>query len=150
MQIIFNERQSGKDQYDRDNATTIRQIQYFIGSRNNINSADQMFEGIRSATALCGFTANVLDIRGQKYTKQTQIKNISKIRHVKYISDDTKNEYHVRQFSEIEQERKYENKAHQVAPIYEVKMPFFDVGDKFGTIHTQSKNEIDITCTDTA
>ena len=95
MQIIFNERQSGKDQYDRDHATTKRQIQYFIGSRNNINSADQMFEGIRSATALCGFTANVLDIRGQKYTKQTQIKNISKIRHVKYISDDTKNEYHV-------------------------------------------------------
>ena len=27
-------------------------------------------------------------------------------------------------------------------------MPFFDVGDSFGTIQTQSKNEIDIPCTD--
>ena len=35
------------------------------------------------ATTLCGFTANVLDIRGQKYTKKTQIKNISKIQPVK-------------------------------------------------------------------
>ena len=26
-------------------------------------------------------------------------------------------------------------------------MPFFDVGDSFGTIQTQSKNEIDIPCT---
>ena len=29
-------------------------------------------------------------------------------------------------------------------------MPFFDIGDSFGTIHTQSKNEIDIPCTDKA
>ena len=46
-------------------------MQYFIDSGNNIDSADQMFEAMWSATALCGFTAIVLDIRGQKYTKQT-------------------------------------------------------------------------------
>ena len=68
------------------------QVQYFIDSGNNIDSADQMFEAMWSATVLCGFTVIVLDSRGQKYTKQTQIKNISKI-HVKYIYDDTKNEY---------------------------------------------------------
>ena len=50
-------------------ATAKRQMQYFIDSGNNINSGDQMFEAVWSATALCGFTANVLDIRGQKYTK---------------------------------------------------------------------------------
>ena len=123
-------------------------MQYFINSDNNIDSADQMFEAMRSATALCCFTANVLDIRGQKYKKQTQIKNISKIHHVKYIYDDTKNEYHVWQFSEIGQGKKYEVKEHPVTPFYEEKMPFFDVGDSFGIIQTQSKNEIDIPCTD--
>ena len=63
--------QSGKDQCNRDTATTKCQVQYFIDSGNNIDSADQMFEAMWSATALCGFTAIVLDIRGQKYTKQT-------------------------------------------------------------------------------
>ena len=96
LQTFFNERQSVKDQCDCDSATAKCQMQYFIDSGNNINRADQMFEAMRSAAALCGFTANVLDIRDQKYTKQTQIKNISKILHVKYIYDDTKNEYHVK------------------------------------------------------
>ena len=52
-------------------------MEYFIDSVNNINSADQIFEAMQSATALRGFTANVLDISSQKYTKQTQIKNPS-------------------------------------------------------------------------
>ena len=95
LQTLFNERQSGKDQCDRDSATAKRQMQYSIDSGNNINGADQMFQAMRSATALCGFTANVLDISGQKYTKQTHINFFSKIHHVKYIYDDTKNEYHV-------------------------------------------------------
>ena len=78
------------------------------------------------------------------------IKIFSKIHHVKYIYDDTQNEYHVWQFSEIGQARKYEEKKHAVAPVYEEKNSFFDVRDSFGTIHTQSKNEIDIPCTDKA
>ena len=96
LQTLLNEKQSGKDQCDHDSATTKRQMQYFVDSGNNINSADQIFEAMWLATVLCGFTANVLDIRGQKYTKQAQFKNISKIHHVKYIYDNTKNEYHVR------------------------------------------------------
>ena len=63
LQTFFNERQSVKDQCDCDSATAKCQMQYFIDSGNNIDSADQMFEAMRSATALCGFTANVLDIR---------------------------------------------------------------------------------------
>ena len=85
-----------------------------------------------------------MSISGQKYTKQTQIKNISKIHHVKYIYDNTKNEYQVWQFSDIGQGRKYEDKGHPIASVYEQKIPFFDVGDSFGTIHSQSKDEIDI------
>ena len=54
------------------------------------------------------------------------------------------------QFSEIGQDTTYEIKGHPVAPVYEEKMTFLDVGDSFGTIHTQSKNEIDIPCTDKA
>ena len=40
-------------------------------------------------------------------------------------------------FCEIGQCRKWEVKGHPVAPVYEEKMPFFDVGDSFGTIHIQ-------------
>ena len=54
------------------------------------------------------------------------------------------------QLSEIGQGRKYEVKGHPVAPVYEEKMPFFEVGDSFGSIQTQSKSEIDIPCTDEA
>ena len=54
------------------------------------------------------------------------------------------------QFSEIGQGRKYEVKGHPVEAVHEEKMPFSDVGDSFGTIQTQSKNEIDIPCTDKA
>ena len=125
LQTLFNDRQSGKDQCNHDTATTKCQVQYFIDSGNNIDSADQMFEAMLSAIALCGFTAIVLDIRGQKYTTQTHIKNISKIHHVKYIYDDTKNEYQMWQFSEIGQGKKYEVKGHPVAPFYEEKMSFF-------------------------
>ena len=91
LQTLFNERHSGRDQCNRDSATAKHQMEYFIDICNNINSADLMFEAMWSATTLCGFTANVSDIKGLKYKKQTQIKNISKTHHVKYICDDTKN-----------------------------------------------------------
>ena len=29
-------------------------------------------------------------------------------------------------------------------------MPYFDIGESFGTNHTQNKNEIDVPCTDKA
>ena len=77
-----------------------------------------------------------MSISGQKYTKQTQIKNISKIQ--------VCHEYQVWQFSDIGQGRKYEDKGHPIASVYEQKIPFFDVGNSFGTIHSQSKDEIDI------
>ena len=77
LETIFNERQSGKDQCDRDSATAKRQTQYYVDRGNNIQNSDQMYEALRQATALCGFTANVLDIKERKkYEKLTQIKDI--------------------------------------------------------------------------
>ena len=52
LKTLFNERQSGKDQCNRDSASAKCQMQYFIDSGNNINSADQMIEAMWSATAL--------------------------------------------------------------------------------------------------
>ena len=77
-----------------------------------------------------------------------QIKNTSKIHHVKYIYDDTMSKYHMWLFSEIVQGRRYEIKAYPIQlHLLIKKMSRFDVGDSFGTILTQSKNEIDIPCT---
>ena len=111
LETIFNERQSGKDQCDRDTATAKRQMQYHIDRGNNIENVDQMFKAMQSATALCGFTANVLAIKSKKYTKLTQIKNISKIHHIKYIYNNAGNEYHVWQFSGIGEGKKFEVKG---------------------------------------
>ena len=63
-------------------------MQDSLDSGNNINSADYMFEAMWPVIAPCHFMANVLDI------KQAQIKNISKIYHVKFIYDDIKKKYH--------------------------------------------------------
>ena len=54
------------------------------------------------ATILCGFTANVLNIKEKKtYHKLKQIKDISKIHHVKYLYDDNKLQYQEWQYSGI-------------------------------------------------
>ena len=49
---MFNERQAGKDQCDRDSATAKRQMNYFVNSGHNIENANQMNQALRSATAI--------------------------------------------------------------------------------------------------
>ena len=66
IETIFNERQLGKDQCDRDSATAKRQMQYYIERGNNIETPDQIYDAMCKATALSGFTANVLDIKERK------------------------------------------------------------------------------------
>ena len=70
--MIFNEHQSGKDQCDRDSATAKRQIQYYIERENNIETPDQTYDAMCKATALSGFTANVLDIAEKKLYPKTK------------------------------------------------------------------------------
>ena len=84
MENIFNERQSGNDQCDRDSLTEKRQMQYYIERRNNIETPDQMYDAMCKATALSGFTANVFDVKERKfYAKTKKINNILKIHYVK-------------------------------------------------------------------
>lgn len=149
LETIFNERQSGKDQCDRDSATAKRQMQYFIERGNNIDSADQMYEALNQATALCGFTANVLDIQEKKtYEKLKQIKDISKIHHVKYHYDGQKTQYQVWQYSNIGPGKKFTISGQPDAPLYEEIKPFFDVANTFGTIRSANTvNSPDISCT---
>ena len=59
---MFNERQVGKDQCDRDSATAKRQMNYYLNKGNNIENADEMNEALRTATALCGFNSCVMQI----------------------------------------------------------------------------------------
>ena len=73
-ETIFNEGQSGKDQYDRDSMTAKRQMQYYIERGNNIETPDQMYDAMCKATALSGFTANVLDITEKKSYPKTKSK----------------------------------------------------------------------------
>ena len=94
--MIFNERQSGKDQCDRDSATAKCQMQYYIERRNKIEKPYQMYDAMCKATALSGFTANVLDIAEKKsYSKPKEIQNISRIHHVIYDYSEAKTKFHV-------------------------------------------------------
>ena len=51
-ETMFNERQSGKDQCDRDNATAKCQMKYYVEGGKNIESAVEMNEALRTSTAL--------------------------------------------------------------------------------------------------
>ena len=63
FEIIFHERKSGKNQCDRDSVTGKRQMQYYIERGNNIETPNQMYDAMCKATALSGFTTNVLDVK---------------------------------------------------------------------------------------
>ena len=55
-------------------------MQYYTERGNNIETADQMYDAMCKATALSGFTANILDITEKKsYPMTNKIKNICKI-----------------------------------------------------------------------
>ena len=57
---------------------------------------DQMYDGMCKATALSGFTANVLDILEKMlYPKTKKIQNISRIQLVKYDDIKAKTKFHV-------------------------------------------------------
>ena len=60
-----------------ESAAEKRQMQYYIERGNNIETPNQMYDAMCKATALSGFTANVLDIKERKsYAKTKKIKNI--------------------------------------------------------------------------
>ena len=85
-ETIFNKCQSGKNQCDRDAATTKRQMNYFI-ERGNIETADEMNEAFQCANVLCSFHSCVIEILEKKHEKRKHISNISKMHAIKYIYD---------------------------------------------------------------
>lgn len=88
------------------------------------------------ATALCGFTANVLDIKEKKtYNRLMQIKDISKIHHVKLMYDGNKLQYQVWQYSGIGIGRKFEVFGESFEPQYDEKKPFINIAETFGIVH---------------
>ena len=71
-------------------------MEYFVDRGSNIQSSDERYQAICQATVLCDFTANLLDIKEKKtYNKLKQIKDTSKIHHVKCLYDDSKLQYQV-------------------------------------------------------
>ena len=78
-------------------------MQYYIERRNNIETPDQMYDAMCKATALSGFTANVLDVKERKlYAKTKKINNISKIHYVKYdYSETSQTKFYVWQYFNI-------------------------------------------------
>ena len=46
VELMFNERQAGQDQCDRDSATAKRQMNYYIEKGNNIVSAAEMNDAL--------------------------------------------------------------------------------------------------------
>ena len=61
-------------------------MNFYVESGKNIETAAEMNDALRTATALCGFNSMVMNIKEKrKYQKQTNMKNVSKIHCVKYL-----------------------------------------------------------------
>ena len=141
IETIFNERQSGKDQCDRDSATAKCQMQYYIQKGNNIETPDQMYDAMCKAAALSGFTANALDIAEKNsYPKTKKIQNISKINHLRYNYSEAKTNFHVWQYSSIGPANKFDVPTEPHAPKFEEKVTFYVGGEKFGFVSEKRKN----------
>ena len=123
-ETIFNERQAGKDQCDRDSATAKRQMNFFVNSGHNIENAEQMNEALRSATAICGFSSCVMQIESGSPKNPKNIKKISRIHHVKYIMENKKEMFHVWQYYGIGEGRKFPVGEFPITPSYYVTAPF--------------------------
>ena len=137
---MFNERQAGKDQCDRDSATAKRQMNYFVNSGHNIENAHEMNEALRSATAICGFSSYVMEIGNAVSENPKNINNISRIHHVKYIMEGRKNMFHVWQYYGIGEGKEYAVGAFPTTPLYTVTVPF-QKDHSFGSAMVQKKTK---------
>ena len=124
-ETMFNERQSGKDQCDRDSATAKRQMKYYVEGGKNIESAVEMNEALRT-TALCGFNSCVLEIedRSEYGRKQKTISDISKVHSIKYLYNVDDFTLHVWQFYGIGCDKVFPVVDSPAAPKYSVTIPF--------------------------
>ena len=137
---LFNERQSGKDQCDRDSATAKRQMNYYVEQGNYIISASEMNKALCSATALCGFTSNILEVEeSKKFTNPKAIKEISKIHNIKYIYNDGGVKVQVWMYTQIGQGKIYKLDYQPTAPKFKEVIPF-SKSDSFGKVKASNEN----------
>ena len=129
-------------------------MQYYTERGNNIETADQMYDAMCKATALSGFTANILDITEKKsYPMTNKIKNISRIHHIKYDYHKDGTKFHEWQYSNIGPGNKFDVPVEPKAPRFEEKGKFYNSGDKFSFISERRKNpdsSDDFPCTEEA
>ena len=144
IETMFNERQAGKDQCDRDSATAKRQMNYHCSSGHNIENAAEMNDALRAATAICGFSSCVMEISKEECSNPKNINNISKIHHVKYIRGQ-KPQFHVWYYYGIGAGKKYPVGALPSTPSYKVTVPF-EQGHTFGTIMVAKKKKEKVFC----
>ena len=135
---MFNEQQSGKDQCNMDSEMPKgNEVFHRLWQQHSkFIIQNEMYQAIFKATALCGLTANALDIKEKKtYNWLMQIKDISKIHHVKIMYDGNKLQYQVWQYSGIGIGRKSEVFWESFAPQYDEKKPFINIADTLGIVH---------------
>ena len=96
-------------QCDRDSATAKRQMNYYVDGGKNIESALQMNEALRTATALCGFNSMVMEIKEKKvYSKQSNIRDVSKVHCIKYVQEGDELKYHAWQYYGIGEGKRFD------------------------------------------
>ena len=142
---MFNERQAGKDQCDRDSATAKRQMNYYIERGNNIENANQMNNSLRTATALCGFNSMVLEITEKKIknTDNSNIKEVKKIHCVKYVMVNNQMKYHVWRYHGLGDGKTYNVGQAPTSLRSKVSVPFQEKHLSLGKAGPKaSKNDI--------
>ena len=143
IETMFNERQAGKDQCDRDSATAKRQMNYYIEQGKNIETAEQMNDALRTATALCGFNSMVMEIdEKKKYENEKNIKDLSKIHQVKYVVDDRQPQYHVWQYYGIGNGKSFKVGKEPEILKHTIKVPLESNHTSYGRASKASKKEI--------
>ena len=134
VETIFNERQAGKDQCDRDSATAKRQMNFYLNSGHNIENAEEMNAALRAATAICGFSSCVMKIEKSTSINPENIKSVSKIHHIKYVDSM----FHVWQYYGIGKGKKYPVGALSPTPTYAITVPF-ERNHSFGNVMVETR-----------
>ena len=149
-ETMFNERQSGKDQCDRDTATAKRQMNYFIERGNNIENAIDMNLALCNATALCGFNSSVVEISGGKVKENPKsIKNISRVHSIEYEYINGRCTYFkVWQYYGIGKGKVFKVNGEPVPPVSKQIIPFKNNCDSFGEIKSRSNQKEEFSCPD--
>ena len=146
LDTMFNERQAGKDQCDRDSATAKRQMNYHVSSGHNIETPEEMNEALRTATAICGFLSSVLQIDKGEWENPKNIKKIARIHHVKYPKDGKK--FRVWQYFGIGKGKEFKVGPLPTTPEYKVVIPFQQGHNSHGTVMAAKKKKTNVFCTE--